>query len=75
VGVDLVQEPLREAPRAQVGVAGLRGDGESGRHGEVQVGHLGEVGPLAAQEVLHLLVALAEVVDVLGLRGHGTSFG
>jgi hypothetical protein len=53
--------PLREERQARLG-----GDRESGRDRQAHVGHLGEVGPLAAEEVLHLLVAFGEVVDVLG---------
>src|SRR6185312_3870362 len=37
-------------------------------HGEPHVRHLGEIRPLPAEEVLHVLVALVEVVDVLGHR-------
>ena len=42
---------------------------EAGRHGQADVGHLGEVGALAAEQVLHLGVAVrlaaAEEIDVL----------
>ena len=51
------------------GGADLGGDGEAGRHRQADVGHLGEVGALAAEQVLHLRVAVglaaAEEVDVL----------
>ena len=53
------------SPLLEVGAAGLGGDGEAGRHRQPEVGHLGEVGALAAEQVLHVLVALGEVVDVL----------
>ena len=40
-------------------------DREAGRDGQAEVGHLGEVRALAAEQVLQVLVALGEVVDVL----------
>ena len=43
-----------------------------GGTGRPIVRHLGEVGPLAAEQVLHVLVAFGEVVDVLG---HGQASG
>src|SRR5262249_17271933 len=52
--------------------ADLGGEGEAGRDGQADVGHLGEVGALAAEEFLHVRAAFrlaaAEEVDVLG--GH-----
>ena len=49
--------------------ADLGGDRESGRNGQAGVGHLGEAGALAAEQVLHVAVAVslavAEEVDVL----------
>ena len=60
---------------AAVGVvvrADLGGDREARRHGQAEVRHLGEVGALAAQQILHLGVAVgraaAEQIDAL-LRG------
>ena len=57
-------------------VADFGGDGEAGGDGQADEAHLGEVGTLAAEEVLHLAVAVglaaAEEVDVLG--GHGIIF-
>ena len=41
---------------AAVGVevgADVGGEGEAGGHGQADVGHLGEVGPLAAEQILH----------------------
>ncbi|GAA3235204.1 hypothetical protein GCM10020256_52900 [Streptomyces thermocoprophilus] len=49
----------------QVDLAGLGGDGEAGRDGKTQVGHLGEVRTFSAEEVLEVLVALGEVVNEL----------
>ena len=51
---------------AGVGVlhAGLARDGESGRHRQPDVGHLGEVRALAAEHPLHLGVALGHIVPV-----------
>jgi hypothetical protein len=52
--------------------ADLGGDGEAGRHRQSEVGHLGEVRALAAEEVLHpglaLRLAVAEGVDPLRHR-------
>ncbi len=55
----------------QVDLARLGGDGEPRRNGKPQVGHLGEVGTFAAEEVLEVLVALGEVVDELRRLGRG----
>ena len=65
-GRDLVHQPGRErvAP-GHVRVAGLGGDGEAGRNGQAEVGHLGEVRALAAEQELLLLAALFEGEDVL----------
>ncbi len=60
---DLVGHLVRLAALGQVGLAGLGGDGEAGRHGQPEVRHLGEVGALATQQVLLVLVAVGEVVD------------
>ena len=38
---------------AEIVDAGLGGDGEARRHRQAQRGHLGEVGPLATEKVLH----------------------
>ena len=52
--------------------ADLGGDGEAGRHGQADAGHLRQVGALAAEQVAHvraaLVVAGAEAVDPLGHR-------
>jgi hypothetical protein len=60
---DLLGEPAGWPPVLEVVPAGLGGDREPGRHRQPEVGHLGEVGALAAEQVLLVLVALAEVVD------------
>jgi hypothetical protein len=65
----LVVQAGRQVAVAQVGHARLGGDDEPGRHGQAQVGHLGEVGALAAEQVLHVLAALGEVVHELGHGG------
>ncbi len=53
--------------------ADLGGDGEASRHRNAQVGHLGQVGSLAAQELLHvggtLRLAGPKEIDVL-FRSH-----
>ncbi len=49
--------------------ADLGGDGEAGRHRQAEIAHLGQVCPLAAEQVLHarlaLGLAIAEGVDPL----------
>jgi len=63
--VHLSGEPVRHAAVLQVIAARLGGNREAGGHGQADVGHLGEVGALAAEQVLHVLVAFAEGVDEL----------
>ena len=57
---------------AHVFAAGFGLDGESRRHGQPGVGHLGQARAFAAQLVLHLAVAVglatAEEINVLGCR-------
>jgi hypothetical protein len=65
----LVGQLRRGAAVLEVEAAGVGGDGEPGGHRQPQVGHLGQVGALAAQQVLLVLVALAEVVDPRGRPG------
>ncbi len=66
---------------AEVVVAGFGGDGEAGGSRQTRVGHLGQAGTLAAQQVLHPAVALglaaAPGVDVAlgGLVGLGARVG
>jgi len=45
--------------------AGLGGDGEALGHGQADVGHLGQVGALAAQQLPHVGVALGEQIAIL----------
>ena len=45
--------------------AGLGGDGEALRHGQTDVGHLSQVGALAAQKFTHVGVAFREQVTIL----------
>ena len=54
--------------QCQVFPAGLGGDGEPGRHGQTQSGHLGEVGALPAEQIFLILVALGEIENELGHR-------
>ena len=42
----------------------LGGDGKALGHGQADVGHLGQIGALAAQELAHIGVALGEQVDI-----------
>src|SRR6266487_5260722 len=55
--------------RGEIGEAGLGRDRESVGNRQAHVVHLGEVRALPAEQVLHILVALGEVVDVLGHQG------
>ena len=62
---DLVEQAVgHPVARGHVGLARVGGDRESGGYRQAEVGHLGEVGPLAAQQVLLLLRALLEREDV-----------
>src|SRR3546814_3650393 len=51
--------------------ADLGGDGETRRHRQAEIGHLGKIGTLAAQQIAHVGAALgpavAEAVDQLAL--------
>ena len=59
--------------RVEIG-ADFGGDGEARRHRQAEVGHFGEVGPLAAEQVAHraraLGLAVAEGVDPLRHVAH-----
>ena len=61
---DLGGEPRGLRAVGQVGPTGIRRDREAGRDRQAEVGHLGEPGALAAEEVLLVLVSLVEVVHV-----------
>jgi hypothetical protein len=65
VFLDLPHQPVGEAVLVEVGEAGAGRDGEPRRNGEPDVRHLGEVGALPAEEILHVPVAFVEVVDEL----------
>ncbi len=67
VRLDLRGQAVGLTPGRQVRLAGLGGDREAGRNRQAEVGHLGQVGPLAAEQILQILVALGEVVHVLVL--------
>jgi hypothetical protein len=62
---DLRVQLGRRAPVAQVGAARLGGDNEAGRDGKTDVGHLGQVRSLAAQQVLLVFTTLGEVINEL----------
>ena len=67
---DLVVERRRPAA-VEVGAAGVGGDGEPRRHRQLEHrGHLGEVGALAAEQVLHLHRGLAVLVVEAEDEGH-----
>ncbi len=81
-GQDVVPQAGRELlARGEVVVAGLGGDGEARGSRQARVGHLGQAGTLAAQQILHPAVALglaaAPGVDVAlgGLVGRGARVG
>jgi hypothetical protein len=65
---DLPVEPVRQRAvgRAEEGPARVGADREPRRHRKSEVGHLGQVRALPAEQVLLVLAALGEVVDVLG---------
>ncbi len=63
--LDLGVDALRVVAVRGVVVAHLGGDGEARRHRQPDGRHLGEVRPLAPEELPHGLVALAEAIDVL----------
>ena len=67
-GLDLPLQVRRIALAVLVEIgADLGGDGEARRHRQPEVGHLREIGPLAAEQIAHLCAALglavAEGVD------------
>ncbi len=58
---DLLREPVRHpASVLVIGVAHRRRNGETGRHGEAEIGHLGEVCALAAEQITHVGRAIRE---------------
>ena len=61
LGQDLVVDPLAVIIELD---AGFGGDGEALGHGHAQVGHLGQVRALAAQQVAHVLGAFGKQVYV-----------
>ena len=70
---DLVHQAVgQHVVGVHVRVAGLGGDREAGRDRQAELGHLGEVGALAAEQELLLLRALFEGVDVLHDRSPDT---
>src|SRR5262249_51912591 len=69
----------RAGVHAAIGVevrAHVGGDGEPGRHRDVEVGHLGEARAFAAEQVLHagIAVGLAPAEEVHELLCHRLSF-
>ena len=68
-GGDLGGKRLGNRRLLEVCAARLGGDREAGGNGQTELRHLGEVGSLSSEEVLHGLVALGEVVYVLDHRG------
>ena len=86
---DVVPQPVGKLLAGrEVVVAGLGRDGEAGRHRQAGVGHLGQAGAFAAQQVAHRRVAfcvpaaegvqvtLGRAVGALGLgSGDGVGHG
>ncbi|GAA3438115.1 hypothetical protein GCM10018954_077310 [Kutzneria kofuensis] len=70
----LIGQAVRELAVGQVGQARLGGDGEARRHRQAQPRHLAQVGPLAAEQVLHVLVGFGEGVDELGHFGASSAW-
>lgn len=68
VRTHLVAQRGRLLTTAEVDLARLGGDGEARRDGEPEIGHLGEVGTLPAEQVLQIPVALGEVINELLTR-------
>ena len=62
----LRREPGRLLALLEVGPARVGADREARRHRQPEVGHLGQVGALAAEQVLLVPAALVEVVHELG---------
>jgi hypothetical protein len=74
----LLHDAVRQTPLrgVEIGQAGLGGDDEARRHAQADLGHLAQVGALAAEQFLVLAVAFVEGIDPFrvhsGLRGlHG----
>jgi hypothetical protein len=65
---DLTREFTRLSPTLQVGLAGFGRNGEPGRHRQTKIGHLGQVGPFAAQQIAKVTVAFGKVIDILQLE-------
>ena len=64
VAQHLLHQLLRQDFPLQIFEAGLRGDDETRRYVQANLGHLAEIGALAAEEPLVLAVSLAECVNV-----------
>jgi hypothetical protein len=73
--LDLGEQPGRDRAGAKVGPAGLGGDREAGRHRQPHPRHFREIGALAAEQILEILVALREVIHVPGHPAHPHSLG
>ena len=67
--LDIVHQALRQlAAAVVVGGAGVGGDGESGRNGQADRDHVGEVRALAAEE--HLLAGVALALRLAEVEDH-----
>ena len=68
-GGDLGGKRLGNRRLLEVCAARLGGDREAGGNGQAELRHLGKVGSLSSEQVLHGLVTLGEVVHILDHRG------
>src|SRR5712671_499325 len=72
--IDFSAQRGGEGTLLEIGDAQLGGDREAGRNGQTQIGHLGEAGAFAPEDVAHgcraIRVAIAEEVDVSFDRRH-----
>jgi hypothetical protein len=62
---DFLVETFRSGASLQVVTTRLGGNNESGRYREAEIGHLGQVGTLTAQQVLQILVTFGKVINEL----------
>ena len=74
-GVDLRVEPVDLAARRHVRAARVGRDGEAGRNGDAELGHLGEPDPLAAEKLAAALGGLVEPVDEMRHRADVVTTG
>ena len=67
---DLFAQIVGRVATLEVGATRFGGDRETGRDGQFEIGHLGEVRALAPEQVLHVPAAFSKVVDIFGKARH-----